>query len=141
MAAPIKHKGEVIRIEGKRIDVKMTVESACASCRAKSVCGMDESQERVVSVTDAALSREVSVGEEVVVAITEEVGIKAVAYSYLLPLLVLTVVMVATTMMGLGEGIAALSSIGACAVYYVVLYLLRRRVEREIKFKIEKLTD
>ena len=33
MEQPIEHKGKVVFVEGDRIDVTMTVEGACATCR------------------------------------------------------------------------------------------------------------
>lgn len=139
MAAPIKHKGEVIGIEGDRIEVKMTVESACTACRVKSVCGMDESEDRIVSVKDAALSGMLSIGEKVMVSISEGVGMKAVMYSYILPFLVLVSVLVIASVVQESEGVAAIMALAACAIYYIVLYVFRNKIEKEIIFKIDKI--
>ncbi|MBP3331567.1 MAG: SoxR reducing system RseC family protein [Tidjanibacter sp.] len=141
MGAPIRHKGEVIRIEGDRIDVKMTVESACASCRAKSVCGMDESEDRIVSVKDSSLSSILGSGDKVIISISEGIGMKAVMYSYILPFFVLLAVLVIASLVQESEGVAAIAALLACGIYYMVLYIFRHKVEKEIIFKIDKITE
>ena len=44
----VKHEGIVQSIEGLNVTVKMTVNSACSGCHAKSICGAADSRDKVV---------------------------------------------------------------------------------------------
>ena len=134
----LEHKGIVLSINGERIDVYILSESACATCKVKSACGMSETEEKVVSIFthDAPAYRE---GEQVVVSVTRNMGLRAVFLAYVVPFLVLLVSLLILLEAGLSEAAAGLISLGVLALYYIVLWLMRRRIEREINFNIRKL--
>jgi sigma-E factor negative regulatory protein RseC len=138
--AAVKHCGEVIRIEGNSVFVRMTVNSACSACHAKGVCGVSESTEKIVEV-ETASAADFNIGESVEVALlSDSMGAKSVVLAYVVPFLVLTLMLVGSLMMGAGEGVAVLSALGGVAFYYVVLHLLRDKVKNKIKFIIIKQT-
>ena len=138
--AAVKHCGEVIRIEGNSVFVRMTVNSACSACHAKGVCGVSESTEKIVEV-ETASAADFNIGESVEVALlSDSMGAKSVVLAYVVPFLVLTLMLVGSLMMGAGEGVAALSALGGVAIYYVVLHLLRDKVKNKIKLIIIKQT-
>ena len=134
----LEHKGIVLSIKGERIDVSILSESACATCKVKSACGMSETEEKVVSIFthDAPAYR---VGEQVVVSVTRNMGLCAVFLAYVVPFLMLLVSLLVLLEAGLSEAAAGLISLGVLALYYIVLWLMRRRIEREINFNIRKL--
>ena len=138
MNGNLEHKGIVLSINGERIDVSILSESACATCKVKSACGMSETEEKVVSIFthDAPAYR---VGEQVVVSVTRNMGLRAVFLAYVVPFLVLLVSLLVLLEAGLSEAAAGLISLGVLALYYIVLWLMRRRIEREINFNIRKL--
>lgn len=138
--AAVKHCGEVIRIEGNSVYVRMTVNSACSACHAKGVCGVSESTEKIVEV-ETASAADFNIGESVEVALlSDSMGAKSVVLAYVVPFLVLTLMLIGSLMMGAGEGVAVLSALGGVAIYYVVLHLLRDKVKNKIKFIIIKQT-
>ena len=138
--AAVKHCGEVIRIEGNSVFVRMTVNSACSACHAKGVCGVSESTEKIVEV-ETASAADFNIGESAEVALlSDSMGAKSVVLAYVVPFLVLTLMLVGSLMMGAGEGVAVLSALGGVAIYYVVLHLLRDKVKNKIKFIIIKQT-
>ena len=138
--AAVKHCGEVIRIEGNSVFVRMTVNSACSACHAKGVCGVSESTEKIVEV-ETASAADFNIGESVEVALlSDSMGAKSVVLAYVVPFLVLTLMLIGSLMMGAGEGVAVLSALGGVAIYYVVLHLLRDKVKNKIKFIIIKQT-
>ena len=138
--AAVKHCGEVIRIEGNSVFVRMTVNSACSACHAKGVCGVSESTEKIVEV-ETASAADFNIGESVEVALlSDSMGAKSVVLAYVVPFSVLTLMLVGSLMMGAGEGVAVLSALGGVAIYYVVLHLLRDKVKNKIKFIIIKQT-
>lgn len=135
---PIEHKGKVLFVEGDRIDVEMTVESACATCRAAKACGMGESKDKVVSLLTATASH-YKAGDAVMVSIEKKMGIKAATYAYIFPFFVMLVVLFALFELGYPETVAGLSALGAVVFYYVGLYFFRHRIEKEIIFKLRKI--
>ena len=136
----IKHSGEVVRIGRDTVYVRMTVGSACSGCHAKAVCGVDESAEKIVEISGVEAA-EYSVGEVVEVALqSNSMGAMAVVLTYVVPFFVLALLLVGSTVVGLSEGAAALVALGGVVVYYLVLYLVRERVKKTIKFIIIKQT-
>ena len=136
--AQIKHSGEVVRIERDVVYVRMTVNSACSGCHAKSVCGVDESAEKIVEVCDV-VATDYSVGEAVEVALQNNtMGAKAVVVTYVVPFFVLALLLVVASVAGASEGLAALVALGGVVVYYALVYMLRQRIKQTIKFIIIK---
>ena len=62
--AAVKHCGEVVRVEGQSVFVRMTVNSACSGCHAKGVCGASETTDKIVEVVTSEASA-YEVGESV----------------------------------------------------------------------------
>ncbi len=133
----IEHSGVVFDIVGKRIDVSVEAREACASCKVKSVCGMGEHEQKLVSVmVDEPAAFQI--GEEVVVSVEQGMGLKAVLMAYVLPFLLLLCTLLVLLEAGMEEALAGLFSLGTVIIYYCVLYIFRKKIEREIVFKIRK---
>ena len=137
MRSLIQHRGVVERIDGDKVFVKVEKESACQACHAKGLCG-ERGGVRIIEVrTDYASSY--TVGESVVVALLKgRMAISSVLWGYMLPLVVLLVVLFTLHALGVKDSVAALSTLCAVALYYVVLYLRRRQFEKKIEFTIIK---
>ena len=138
--AAVKHTGEVIRIEGDVVAVRMTVNSACSACHAKGVCGASEQTDKIVEVetTDASFFE---VGESVEVALMQrDMGSKSVILAYVVPFFVLTLALVGALLLGASEGVAVVAALVGVALWYGVLYLMRDKVKNRIKFIIIKQT-
>lgn len=137
-ATPIKHSGEVIRVENQKVYVRMVVDSACSGCHARMVCGVDESKDKVVEVV-TSLAYEYSVGDSVEVALRQKsMGTISVLLAYVVPFFVLASLLVGTIAFGGGEGVAAVVALVGVVLYYVVLWLLRDKVKNRIEFTITK---
>lgn len=134
----IEHSGRVQRIDGERVFVTITSNSACAGCRARNACGAGESAEKIIEVETASAS-DYAVGEEVVVAVRRKAGLRAVVFAYVIPLMVLIVLLAAVKAAGAGDGAAAGVSVAGVGVYYIVLWLLRDRMADRIRFTIRKI--
>ena len=138
--AAVKHCGEVVRIDGHSVFVRMTVNSACSACHAKGVCGASEQTDKIVEVETAAATA-FQVGDSVEVALMQrDMGSTSVVLAYVVPFLVLAAVLVGAILMGASEGMAALSALVGVALWYVVLYMLRDKIKNKIKFIIIKQT-
>lgn len=136
----IRHRGVIFDISGRRIDVAVKQEDACGSCKAKSVCAVGESGERIVSVM-SEVPGIYQVGEEVEVSTSKVMGVKAVMYAYVFPFFVMLVILLALLELGASESAAGLSALGGVILYYIVLYFFRNKLERTIIFKIHKIYE
>lgn len=135
----IEHKGIVSRIEGDRVYVKITSQSACGSCKAREACGLAEAQDKIVEVTTPGAQQNYTAGESVTVGVRRSAGAVAVILAYVGALAVLLAALVAAiAALGWSEGLAALAALAAVGVYYCVLWLFRRKIEHTIHFSITK---
>ena len=99
---------------------------------------MAEAEQKAVQVpTDPYANY--AVGDEVRIVLKATMGIKAVWLAYFLPLLLLLAVSLGLIWAGVGELVSGLSGIGAVALYYLLLYLLREKLQNEYVFTIQSL--
>ncbi|MBQ9878389.1 MAG: SoxR reducing system RseC family protein [Bacteroidales bacterium] len=135
--AEISHPGKVLQITPTQVLVQIEARSACASCHASALCGMSESEQKIVSVP-ASLRDDYLPGQEVDVVLKASMGHKAVWLAYCIPLVVLLAVMFTALKTGASELAAAGLGICATAIYYFVIWLLRDRLRNEYNFIIRK---
>ena len=138
MAELIEHSGTVERAEGGKVFVRITSHSACGTCSARQACGLAETQEKRVEVAAADAAR-FEPGDAGTVGIRRRAGMLSVALAYGGALAVLLAVLGLTIgVAGWSEGRGALVSLAAVVLYYMVLWLFRRRIEHTIQFTITK---
>ena len=132
----ISHLGKIVEITPKITTVEIVSSSACSACHAKGVCGVSEDQVKLIGVpTDPYTLREP--GDEVLVVLKRSMGLKAVWLSYVIPLLILMILILSLSSVTVHEVYVGLISIGAVAVYYLVIFLLRNRLARDFVFYIK----
>ena len=137
MGRRIEHRGIVESVSGGVVMVRTERKTACAECHAKGLCG-EQGGERLIKVTSDEASA-FAAGDKVIVALENTtMAFSAILWAYIFPLCILLAVLFLAHAVGLSDGVAALSSLGATALYYVVLYIMRRYFERKIKFTIIK---
>lgn len=136
MSKVVQHSGTVQSTEQGKVVVRITSRSACGSCAAKQACGLAEATEKIVEVytTDWA---QYKAGDEVLVGVKQQIGMKAVAMAYGGALVVLLAALILSTeVLHLGDGIAVLVTIGTVALYYGALWLMKDKIEQTIHFTI-----
>lgn len=133
----IEHLGRVEAITANDIRVVIISQSACASCHAKGACTASDVAEKQVVVSKPFHSY--TVGETVKVTMKQSLGYKALFLGYILPLIVLLVSLFVFNGIGFSEGISGLLSLVVLGPYYFILYVFRKRFEKEFYFDIEKL--
>ena len=137
MSSSLQHRGTVESVTNDTVIVSVMPESACAGCHAKSICGEHGEKREIVVKTPYAA--EYIPGERVIVALEHNrMGLISVVWSYVLPLIILVGVLFGARAFGVEDGIAALSSMAAITLYYVTLYLMRKKFDKKIKFTIIK---
>lgn len=131
----VTHDGVVIAVSKKRVQVKMEIHSACASCEAHSKCGFAESKDKVVDI-DTDEWQQYHVGENVSVEISANRGMQAVFIAYVLPSIVLLGTFIVLCLLHLSEGAIALITLLSVGLYAVVLYFFRNRLQKKFILRI-----
>lgn len=122
------------------MDVVIEARDACSNCKAKDICGSGAGEEKVITVyTDFAAAYRV--GEEVAVSMEQVMGMKAVSIAYIFPFFIVLGTLLIMLKVGIGELVSGLTALGMLAVYYLCLYVLRDRIEKEIVFRINKIYE
>ena len=132
----IEHEGIIDRIEGELAHVRIQSESACASCHAKGVCSAADQEEKYLDVP--LRGNDFKPGEVVQVLVSKHMGFRAVALGYVYPFLLLMAVLISFTVAGTGELRAGTFALLSIIPYYLVLYLLRRRIGSAFTFSMKK---
>ena len=136
MGNKITHQGVVDSIEGDRVRVRILQHSACSACKVAGHCNASETKEKVVEVHTVSTSL-FSVGQTVTVEADASMGLKASLYGYVLPLIWMVGVLVGVRMASGSDGLVALASIASLIPYYLLLYLFRNKVKRQLCFRIK----
>ncbi len=131
----IRHAGIVDSVSGNIVRVKITAESACAQCHAKSACTSLDSKEKIIEI-ETTQSHEYKTGEDVVVATDQHSGLKAVFWGYGLPFMMMIGVLLSVLLYSQNELLSGLSAIFSLVVYYSVLYFFNRFLTRSFRFYI-----
>ena len=132
----IEHIGVVENIQSHRVVVAILQESACASCAAASLCHSAEQQVKKMEVY-VANPADYSEGQQVVVVGRLGLGLQAVLWSYVVPLVLMMAVLLLVFRLTQHEGLAALVSIASLLPYYGVLYLQRHRLQKKFQFYLK----
>ncbi len=132
----ISHRGRIVSITPEVTTVEIVSESACAACHAKGLCSLGDSTVKQVELPTRGWDN-YSVGQEVSVVLRASMGHKAVWLAYVIPLVVMVASLLLTLSAGGSELLAGLVAIGAVALYYGVIWLLRGRLRNEYIFNIK----
>ena len=137
MADIIKHRGIVEKIDGSHVVVRIVQTSACSACSAKGLCNASESKEKQIDVYE--VNPAYRIGEEVVLCGTTSMGMKAVFLAFGIPVLLLLAALFVTMRITDGDALlAAAVALLAVVPYYVVIYLMKDKMNKTFSFVIEK---
>lgn len=132
----IDHEGIVEQVVDNTAKVVIDSQSACASCHAKGACSAADQEEKVLFVPTDGLS--VQPGETVKVQISRRTGLRAVAFGYIYPFLLLMLVLIILTAAGFSELQAGLFALLSLLPYYLTIYLMRNKIGNSFTFTLEK---
>ncbi len=137
MKFDVVHHGVVREVGEQMVVVGIEAAGACEGCKVQGLCGLSGESEKEVAVwdRDAAGYR---VGDEVVVGIGTAMALKAVLWAYIVPFLLMLAVLLTLSNYGFTELVQGVATLGAVAVYYVGLWFFRKKLERDIVFKIRR---
>ena len=124
----IRQSATVIRVDAAEIEVEVCRPEACAACKAKSVCSEGGGEgKRMTLVNDGQGYR---VGEQIQLVMRRSAGLKAVV------LVVAALLIFQATPMS--DTTAALLTLGILVLYFVIIRLLRGRINNQLTIEIEK---
>ena len=132
----ITHRGRIVSITPEYTTVEIVSESACAACHAKGLCSLGDSKVKQVELPTRGWDN-YTVGQEVSVVLRATMGHKAVWLAYVVPLIILVAALLGILSAGGTELLAGLGAIGAVALYYGVIWLMRERLRKEYVFNIK----
>jgi sigma-E factor negative regulatory protein RseC len=132
----ISHSGIVESVSDGCVNVRILQTSACAACKVAGYCHAAETKEKIVEVY-CSNTASYTTGQEVVVSTTGSVARRALLLGFGVPFLVLVGVLVIVLKITGNEGLSALCGLAALIPYYIILYLCRDRIRRQLTFYLE----
>lgn len=143
----VRHDGVVQSIDGGHVKVRINQTSACLHCKIAGHCNSADSKEKIIDVWTKNASK-YAVGQTVTVVMGGKMGLKAVLYAFVVPVVLASiaifVVLQMTSSDGIypmaepyDQGIAALAGLLTFVVYYTGLYFFRGHLEGKFQFRIE----
>ena len=130
----IEHDGIVTQVAETFIIVTIQSQTACAGCHAKGACGMSEMA--LKSITTEKPNEDVKIGDKVIVSASTQNAMLSVL-AYIVPSILIIAVLALLILAGTSEVLAATLSLTTTTVYFIVLYLLRNKFAKKIKFKVK----
>jgi sigma-E factor negative regulatory protein RseC len=128
--------GVVDEITDGKARVLITSYSACSSCESKGLCGIAESATKQIIVP---VSKNLfNIGEQVVVQMQRNLGLKAVTLAYMIPFVLLIFSIIVLNSMHMNELLSGLISLSILIPYFVALYFFRKRIDKTFTFKLRK---
>ena len=135
----IIHRGIVERIEKNKIFVRIEQKAACSECHAASACFVADKKDKIFEVIDN--SGNYALQEDVLVSAESTAGRFAIVVAYALPLLAVIISVIAGIYLSKSEIIGGVTGLLVLGAYYLVLYLLRDRIKRNLLFTLSKASD
>ena len=132
----IAHRGRIVSVTPEVTTVEIVSEPACSACHAKGLCSLGDAKVKQVELPTRGWD-DYREGDEVQVVLRASMGHKAVWLAYVVPLLVMVAALLVTLAAGGTELLAGGIAIGAIALYYALLWLLRDHLRNEYVFNIK----
>ena len=131
----VSHTGIVEGIADGCVSVRILQTSACAACKVAGHCNAAEAKEKMVDFWCADAAR-YAVCQQVTVAASMAVARKALVLGFVMPFLLVVAVLVTVLYLTKNEGTAAMAALESLIPYYLLLWLYRDRIQRDITFQI-----
>lgn len=135
MSKTITHEGIVVKIEGSQVSVLIVQHSACSGCHARGACtAADQKEKIIVAESGGAVF---GVGERVMLVGSNSMAWSALAYAFIIPLvLCMAVLFLVGTFYG--EGAGAVAVLFLLVSYYAVLFAFRNKLKTKFTFIVHK---
>lgn len=129
------HSGVISKITSDSITVSLEQNIHCESCRAKSACGISESNTKEIEIVNSNDSFKIN--EQVKVVLKKALGFKAVFWAYIFPFILMFSTLILASSF-LKEWLAGVLSLIVLLPYYVTLYVLENTLKSAFEISILK---
>lgn len=137
MSVPWCSEGVVRKIEKQTVTVEVTIQSACASCQVKGLCGnANMKHELIKAKTDHP--EKLNIGDTIRITMKQSMGGKAVTIGYLLPLVVMIITLFITYSISHNELLSVILALVLTTVYYLFIWMFGKKIGRQFVFYVEK---
>ena len=136
MSNKIKHAGIIDTIGDKYVRVKILQNSACNECKVASHCNASDTKEKMIDI-QVCKEHNYKQGDKVVISAKKSVAFKAEFFAYIFPLAIMLISLFTIKILTANEPLAALSSLCSLAVYYMILFFTKKKIQSGIHFEIE----
>mgnify|MGYP001776607430 CR=1 FL=1 len=137
MANNNKYDGIVECIDGYHLKVKIVRQDLCGSCAVKHHCGMEAEECRIDVYNKYAIS--CKIGDRVIISSQKSfLGLRAALWAFVYPFIVLLITFVlALYLLSRNEILSISIAMMSLALYYLILYLFRRKMSHVFLFILE----
>lgn len=133
----MEHPGIVTAVKPGFVTVQIESTSACAACAAHSKCGFAESKTKSLDIPiDENFNDNFKVEDRVTVTIDHTRGLLATWWAYVVPAVLLMGAVVGFTLASLPEPAVILLSLAVLAVYILILFLLRKKLDSQFTLTV-----
>ncbi|NNK82839.1 MAG: SoxR reducing system RseC family protein [Flavobacteriaceae bacterium] len=133
----LRHEGIVSKISNDTITISLKGDINCEGCKAKSACGVSESNDKEIEVDNT--SKTLQLNENVEVVLQKDLGLKAVFWAYVLPFILMVSILLIASLY-LTEWQAGLLALAILVPYYFSLHYLNAFFKKRFKVSILKMT-
>jgi positive regulator of sigma E activity len=130
----IQHDGTVKKVDGNSVLVSIISSPACSGCHAEGLCGISGKEEKIIDIKG---KYNVSPGDSVTILMEQTTGFKAVALSYMVPLVIVIAGLFIFNSLSFSELTTGLVSLLLLVPYFLILYLFREKINRSITFTLK----
>lgn len=127
--------GIVTQVHATEVDILISRNSACAGCHVQSACTSQDKKEQLITVRHYPPT--LRVGERVRIVGDAKLGLRAVVYSFVVPIVLILVTLLYMSARGVDEIIIALTILGVLGAYALILVLLRSYFEKSFALRAE----
>lgn len=132
----ITHEGIVQEVRDDHVVVSFVTQPACSSCSIKNHCSLADAEARNLEISTSG--KIYQKGEKVNITLGQSHGFKAVFLGYFFPFVIMFTVLVILIKFTNNEVLAGLISISCLVPYYLILWILRVRINESFKFRLLK---
>lgn len=128
----ITHRGIITKISDDRVTVSISSDSSeCSGCAISAMCM--KSEEIEISYPHPTLSL---IGKKVRVEAQAGLQRKGTLLFFIIPILLLIFTIMLSYAIGMSEALSSAISTAAVALWYLILYIIRVRINSNVGFRI-----
>ncbi len=133
----IRETAVVTNVTDKEVTLEVCTPEACHACNAKNICNQSGGG-KTREITLLNDGQGYTPGDHVVLVMRHSAGFLAVGIAYLIPVFLLIGTLLGLQWAGFSDITSGLVSLLVVILYYLIIRLVRSRVEPKLTIEIEK---